>query len=275
MENLTSRKLRAGTQITVVVLVLSGMFTHFGIGTLSAFGYEAFSAICPLGYMETALATRSLMPRLLIGFCITLLVTVVLGRVFCAWICPVPLVRRGLFSSNSAGDPLRHAGAERGLSPHIRYYVLGGALLSSALFGFPVFCLVCPIGLIFATFFAVIRLFHFNEPTLSVIVFPLIVVIEFILLRKWCGVICPVGALLGLIGRFNKILRPRINPASCLVTSRGLRCFACKRVCPEGIDLHRNKAGTSMCSKCRDCADICPAKAIRFTWWRKDDAAAD
>ena len=38
-----------------------------------------------------------------------------------------------------------------------RHYVLGGALLSTAVFGFPVFCLVCPIGLTFATVLVVWR----------------------------------------------------------------------------------------------------------------------
>ena len=50
-----------------------------------------------------------------------------------------------------------------------RHYVLGGALLSTAVFGFPVFCLVCPIGLTFATVLVVWRLFAAGDMTWSVV----------------------------------------------------------------------------------------------------------
>ena len=41
--------------------------------------------------------------------------------------------------------------------------VLAGALASSAAFGFPVFCLICPVGLTFALVIALWRLAEFNE----------------------------------------------------------------------------------------------------------------
>ena len=55
-----------------------------------------------------------------------------------------------------------------------RHFVLGGALLSTFIFGFPVFCLVCPIGLTFATILLLVNLFAQGDVTWSLIVVPAI-----------------------------------------------------------------------------------------------------
>ena len=53
-----------------------------------------------------------------------------------------------------------------------RHVILGGSLLSAAVFGFPVFCLICPIGLTFATIVLVMRLFAFGDVAWGVILVP-------------------------------------------------------------------------------------------------------
>lgn len=113
--------------------------------------------------------------------------------------------------------------------------VLGGSLVSAAICGFPVFCLICPVGLTFATAIALYRLVGFNEPTLDLIVFPLIIVAELTLLRKWCHRFCPISALMGLVANFNKATRPKIDPDLCL-RKDGTPCTVCAAACPEFID---------------------------------------
>jgi ferredoxin-type protein NapH len=299
MQRPETRKLRAYTVSAVIVLALSGAFIHSSWGTLSSFGYEDFSAICPLGSLEAALASRTFVPRLFVGLGVTVLATLLLGRVFCAWGCPIPYVRRWFAAKNAkspspttaahstspvvpihAAQSLRQAepaGSEDKLTPETRYLVLGGALLSSAIFGFPVFCLICPVGLFFGTLFALMRLLRFNEPTIMLLVFPAVLILEVVFLRKWCNKICPIGALIGLVSGLNRTIRPRIDTSACLATSRGMHCLACKRVCPEAIDLHETHSGLAngLCTKCGDCVDVCPAKAIRFIWWEKKNADAN
>ncbi|MFR0707830.1 MAG: hypothetical protein ACLSIH_12425 [Eggerthella lenta] len=85
-------------------------------------------------------------------------------------------------------------GGRDGLRLDTRHATLLGALGASAVFGFPVFCLVCPIGLTFATFIGVWHLFQFNETSWGLIIFPAILVLEIAFLRKWCAKICPVSA---------------------------------------------------------------------------------
>ena len=54
---------------------------------------------------------------------------------------------------------------KRGEAVDARHFVLGGALLSTFIFGFPVFCLICPIGLTFATILLLVNLFAQGDVT--------------------------------------------------------------------------------------------------------------
>lgn len=290
-----SAKLRKWMMGAVIAAVLTGASSKLSWGSLSGFGAGPFSLICPLGYLETTLASRLFIPRLILPFAIVILMTVVLGRFFCSWVCPIPLLRgwlpfvkkkngktNGSVASNGAlangSDELKvlqpaSNGAANAVptdDSRTGLWILAGTLLSSAIFGFPVFCLICPIGLTFGTLFAVMRLFRFAEPTITLLLFPAIVTLELVVLRKWCSRFCPIGALLGLVSRFNKSLVPRIDSQICLVTTRGTNCQICRNACDMDIDL-RGEGGShiSNCAKCRDCAEKCPVQAIRFPWWRK------
>lgn len=138
--------------------------------------------------------------------------------------------------------------------------------MSAAVCGFPVFCLICPVGLTFATAIALYRLVGFNEPTLDLIVFPLIIVAELTLLRKWCHRFCPISALMALLANFNKATRPKIDPNLCL-RKDGTPCTVCATVCPEFIDPAGDLGNRALaeCTRCGQCAEACPTDAIRFT----------
>ncbi len=147
-----------------------------------------------------------------------------------------------------------------------RHIVLAGTLGSAAIFGFPVFCLVCPIGLTCATVVAFIRLVGFNEPSWGLLLFPLIIIAELTLCRKFCAKICPVAALMSLVSRFSRTFRPTVNESSCLRLSKGEECHACATACPNHIDPHSNLGlvPVSECTRCMKCAQACPGNAIHF-----------
>lgn len=152
-------------------------------------------------------------------------------------------------------------GKRDGFRLDTRFAVLVGALASTAVFGFPVFCLVCPIGLSFAVFIGVWHLFQFNEVTWGLVVFPAILAIEVVAMRKWCHAFCPVSALLSLVSTKNRFFRPRVDASKCL-RSQGVDCRACVDACPELVDPH--SASIPECSKCGICRDACPVHAISF-----------
>ena len=234
----TKRTLAA---VGLLGLVGVGLAVHTGTGTPSAWGLGDIAAICPLGAVEAAIASRTIVPPLLIGLAIVTVLVALVGRAFCAWGCPVPLLRRifGLKERKTDKPTL----AERDGANDSRNWVLGATVLTTAAFGFPVFCLICPVGLSVATFIALWRLLQFSEATLSLVVFPAILVVEIVLLRKWCHRFCPLGALLGFMARLNRTFRPTVaaDPAftaralaalgAPMCALRGLTCIVRMRRC--------------------------------------------
>ena len=299
-----SKTLRTLTALAVIVIVFVGFLTNLGIGTISAPGIWDISILCPLGALGTMLASKMMVPRALVSLVIMVVLIVIFARAFCGWICPVPLVQklRDLFSKPQAKEakaedadgtkaanvaPLTDeekaalaTGCEkdakglagcascakkRGDAVDARHFVLGGALASTFIFGFPAFCLVCPIGLTFATILLLVNLFGQGDVTWSLIVVPALLIAEVVLFKKWCHKLCPLSAFMSLIAKLNRTFKPTIDDAKCLETSKGATCGRCGKACNEGIDPRHpelSEAAWSECTKCRSCVDACPANAI-------------
>ena len=286
-------KARALVFAAFVAFVVAGLAFRIGAGTPSAFGIDAIAAVCPLGALETMAGAKDVMLHPLLLFIAVVAIIVLVGKAFCAWLCPVPWLQKLVRpkpsrkpAEPSAGDTtcgsscgsscgpscaaegacpscaLAPVGGKRdGFRLDTRHATLLGALGATAVFGFPVFCLVCPVGLTFATLIGLWHLFQFNETSWGLILFPAILAIEVLVLRKWCVNICPISALVSLISNANRTLRPRVDRAACL-RERGIDCRACVDACPEQVDPH--SARIPECSKCGACIASCPAQAIRL-----------
>lgn len=305
-----SKTLRTIVAVAIVAVVAIGFVTNWGIGTMSAPGIGEISILCPLGALGAMLASKLMIPRAVVSLIIMVLLIIVFARAFCGWICPVPLVSnlRSLFTkkktkgdgahdgSKSPSEPLSKTEAQslkvscakggggsctsctakRGSAPDARHFVLGGALLSTAVFGFPVFCLVCPIGLTFATILLVINLFAHGDVSWTVVVVPALLIAEVVLFKKWCHKLCPLSAFMSLIAKANKTFVPTIDDEKCLETAKGSSCGACGRACPESIDPRHpqlSEVAWSECIKCRSCVDACPAGAIHMPFLSKKRTA--
>lgn len=280
--------------IPLAVLLIAGLaFTlHLDFGTLSAVGWSTVSILCPLGALSAMLAEKLLIPRALISLVFFVIIVLLVGRAFCAWVCPAPVISkvRQLFTKKGSDADLPKEVDKSALTEREKQYlraacggscatkhktldsrhiVLGGSLLSAAIFGFPVFCLICPIGLSFALIFFLVRAFGFGDPSIALIIIPVVLILELVVFRKWCHWICPVSAIMSLVAKGNKTVLPTVDADKCLETAKGVKCSACAHVCPEGIDLHDPesvKASINECTRCHACVDVCPTGALSFAF---------
>ena len=279
-------RIRKAVRFLIVAVLLIALFAGWQTGTLCSVGYDAIAYICPLGALETIFGSWAFVPRVLICLAVVVIVALVFGKAFCSWVCPVaPLsdLLRGRkarekdecertqaahrvlerWSDTNAAQAEKHKPIRSRVDG--RHVVLAGSLASAAVCGFPVFSLVCPIGLTFASAIALYRLIGFNEPAIEVLVFPALLVLELTVFRKWCHRFCPVGALLSLLSRGNRTFKPHVNASMC-ARHAGSSCAACAQAYPEHIDPCADLGDRSLaeCTRCGACVNTCPAKALSF-----------
>lgn len=81
--------------------------------------------------------------------------------------------------------------------------------------------------------------------------------------RLVCNTVCPVGATLGIVSRYA-VFQPDIDTDKCI------QCGRCADVCKSScIDLTDHVVDSSRCVVCFDCVNVCPNDAIRYTATRK------
>lgn len=242
------RKRRRVVQCMATGILLVPLFWPDSIwrGTYlsSQFFYIALSD--PLAVLEVTLAGK-LIWRPLMWSVIPLVVTsLVLGRFFCGWICPLHTVIEYT-------TVLKQPKTQQHFNSFLPYWLLSCVLLASAVIGWPVFTTISPIGIVSH---AVV----FGAGIELALVF-IIVSGEWLFDRKaWCRFLCPVGALYGLLGRW-KVVRVVVVPSQCN------QCGQCQKACSMGA-----KPGSPelldamMCTNCGDCIDACTQQAVKYTW---------
>ncbi len=95
------RYVRFAVAALALLAVFFAMQGHVVVGTLCM--------LCPVGFLETSVASGSVPWGLLPGVLILLAVVFLVGRVFCSWLCPTGALKN-LFRRQA---PARRRGADR------------------------------------------------------------------------------------------------------------------------------------------------------------------
>jgi len=218
------------------------------------------------------------------GFIVTLLLTMLFGRVYCSTICPLGTIQDlGSFLSRKFEKKHhRHIKSFSALRNCLLALTAITALSGSmtvlnlldpfSSFGRIVSNLARPIllatnnVLAFALESASIYTLYpiqVKAITLTSIAVPLITVGVLLRLsykhgRLYCNTVCPVGAFLGLLSKIS-IYRIAINDANCI------GCNLCEQVCKAGcIDKKAKTVDFARCVGCYNCFTICPTEGFDF-----------
>lgn len=267
--NMKVDRLRILAALALTVLVFAGVKGQLSWGSICSY--------CPLGFLQITLAGRSIPVDLLLPVALVTVGIIFLGKAFCAWLCPAGLLK-GIFKGKEdnsvstkqcSGQCSSCNEINEGGSSYTTYIVLGVVLLASLIVKFPVFCLVCPVGLFFGFGYAVFRLSTLYQPGWELLIFPMILILEVFVLRSWCAAFCPLGAMFKIIGQIgmktNIAIRPNVNQDVCL-QNQGVNCQVCNNACPENLDMPiSDKKGLEDCTLCLECYQDCPSEAIKIS----------
>lgn len=233
-------------------------------------GYETplFLELDPLTAISSFLTSWTVFKGLVLSLFI-IIGTVLLGRFFCSWVCPMGIINQG---AGSVFNRLRAVDAVS-LNTYrplyrLKYYILALFLILAA-FGSLQTGLLDPIPFITRSFTASIfpavnygsgglylKQPLFNGGVLLGIIFISVILANRFLPRLWCRALCPLGALLGLFSS-KSILRIRRDVKLCT------DCKKCLAHCHGGCDPHTELRITE-CHVCMNCIEDCPEDAIHF-----------
>lgn len=249
---------------------------------------DFFLRMDPVLGVGTLIAAKAFL-FFLIPALVVLSLTVVAGRLFCGFVCPMgttvdlmdsclrpnlkAAVRPGSYEATSrfrgwkylflisilvaavAGTSLVHLGSP--LSLVTRFF---------GLVVYPILLLVADQGIHWSAPLA--KVYHdlqyvqfpgkvFATNTFVALIFVSIGLLAFVHPRFWCRNLCPAGALMGFFAR-KPLLRRTVNE-SCT------GCGKCSRACPMGAisedPLHTVFSECIMCQRCRE---VCPVSAVGF-----------
>jgi polyferredoxin len=249
----------------VLFLVLIGI-TDFR--NMKGYEISLFLEIDPLVSFSTFLTNWTVYKGLVLSV-IIIIGTVIFGRFFCSWICPMGILNQWishLFNKRRPVDDYR-INAYRPMF-RMKYYILT-ILIILALFGSLQIGLFDPIPFIMrsfaVSFFPAVNYWGgdlylkqplFNGGVLIAVIFLAMLFANRFLTRFWCRVLCPLGALLGVLST-KSLFRIRRDVEKCT------DCQKCLQYCYGGCDPH-TELRISECHVCMNCIEDCPEDAIHF-----------
>lgn len=251
-----SKHIRLIIQIFFFVFVGLVTVNHSLVEAGKGFAFlpdTSLHAICPFGAVETfaSLAIdqeliRQLHASVIVLGSVVLILTLVLGPVFCSHICPLGSIQewvgklgRKIFKNRY--NKLIPKNMHRILK-YVRFVVLGLIVWQT----------YTTASLIFKGFDPYYALYHFwtGEATIAAIaVLVVTLLLSLFVERPWCKYACPYGGLLGVIGKISPF-KVRRSQTACIT------CGKCNERCPMLINIDKkSKVSDTLCNRCMQCTD--------------------
>ena len=266
---------RRGCQITIAlgfiaVPLLNARDITVLSGNLLSFDFFGLTIIDPLAFLQT-LAGGWPTVKAVTGAVLVLLIALLLGRVFCGWMCPYGLASEMVFAISNRWRVQKKTAAALGHDAGIRPFAVRAAVAGLGLVAVLSFLPEPYLNQLSMPGWYTRVLQHaafFGAPLYGALLFPVVLLLEgFVGSRFWCRRLCPQSVLLSLFAALPwPGLRLRFVRNQCVCVKNDRPCLtACSLVLnPRAITFtHRLD-----CTNCGDCVDSCRSrgKALRLSY---------
>lgn len=225
-------------------------------GTVWSMRIFGFDVTDPLAGAEAMTASRTIHWPLILSIAAPLVLTVLLGRVFCSWVCPAGLLFEVCHLLRRVLRLAEIPPGEVKFSYHNKYIFLVVGLVIALVLGAPFFSRIYPPAVTGRLLHGLV--YPETPITGSIVILLVIVVFEVVVSpRWWCRTMCPGGALYGVVGSM-RIARVRLDAKRCT------GCRDCKPACPLGLYPVRDSVGIE-CDNCGRCLPSCPDDALLYS----------
>jgi polyferredoxin len=220
-------------------------------------GVEAFLPISALLSLKGWLASGSINtihPAALVIFLAALLVSLLLKRSFCSWICPVSTMTELFWKCG-----LKGLGRNFQVPPYLDWLIRPVKYLLLLFFVFSIVVMMSPESVnsfIVSDYNKTADLklldFFLHISGTPLVVVATLFLLSFFIRNPFCRFLCPYGALLGILSRFSPIKVERKESAC-------ISCGGCNKACPSHIDvMHKERVCSEECIGCLRCVSSCP-----------------
>ena len=218
-------------------------------------GWLPIAGLMQLKYVVVARSWPVIHPAGLFLFVAFLLMSLLLRKAFCSWLCPVGTFSEYLWKLG------RYTFRRKFVLPRWLDILLRGMkYLLLAFFGYAVAMMPAtaiaaflgdPYGLIVDV--RMLNFFRFLGGTAAFVLLGLIVASIFVQ-NFWCRYLCPYGALMGLVSMLSPLRIRRSEPAC-------IDCGKCAKACPSSLPVDQLvQIRSAECTGCLECLAVCPAK---------------
>ncbi len=294
MKSATWQRIRQFTQVIGLGLFFF-LFVQSVYLIQSAPLSDLFFRLDPLVAVTAMLAGRGLIPTLILAI-VTVVLTLVFGRVWCGWFCPLGTVLE--YTSPHKKKTVVNKNEPALVWRKVKFILLI-AIFVLAIFGNQSLLFLDPNTILtrsmagaiwpalrFGTFSLenflyqfkflwpvldaihttlIVPLFH-NIQSVFISALPIflffigLVVINWLAERFWCRYLCPLGGLLGWLSRFSLLRREVQQPCK--------QCGLCNTRCPTGtIDPSNGfRSDSAECIVCLNCLKSCNQGNVFFRW---------
>lgn len=236
---------------------------YFITGTYYALNVGGLGVADPVVILQAMFASGQLTLQLLSAAVFPILVALIMGRVWCGWLCPYlfisdrveslrRLFRRKVFkvANREVQNSFR--------ANFIRFSFLIAGTAFGGVLGIPILNYISAPGILSTE-----AMIFVKERSFSIEILFLLGILGLqltLLPRFWCRMFCPTGTLLSLIRTPYTL---RVESMSKNSTDPCCRENSCSEACPMGLQPFRESRDL-LCVNCGQCVDACQHNRLRF-----------